>query len=160
MCGLIDLGWEARQDKANQILSSTEWKQQLCNDLVGLSFRDLEKILSSIASERQKREDSRNEKLKIENGKAHRHRNGSRSRPTTVDSDSNGNLATSSPKLPRRSLAEILAQVYSPRVSEIGLFGDGDDALVRFYRQKGSERCDSVFPGSDFSDDMSEKSTG
>jgi len=63
-CGLKELAWKARQDKANQILASTEWKQQICNELIGLSFRELEQVLAGIASERQKKEKNCEKKLK------------------------------------------------------------------------------------------------
>jgi len=139
MCGLADLDWEARQDKANEILSSTEWKQQLCNDLIGLSFRDLEQVLSGIASERQKREDSCNEKLK-------RRRNGSR--PHAPLSNVEPTTTSDSLSSPRRSLAEILAQVYSPRTNQGGAFSEGENAILALYKQRGFERLDPLLPQS------------
>lgn len=89
LCGLSGLDWEARQERANQILASPEWKQRLCNELTGLSFRELEQTLSGVATERQKKEND-----------AHLANKSSRH---------------SGRKAPR-SLAEILAQVYAPRV--------------------------------------------
>lgn len=104
ICGLKDLAWEVRQARATQILESSEWKQSICNELIGLSFRELEQTLSGVASERQKKEDSYERKLKAyQAGKANKQRNVPKSN------------STSSTKTPR-SLEEILAQVYAPRV--------------------------------------------
>lgn len=118
MCGLVNLGWEARQERATQILASPEWKQQLCNDLIGLSFRELEITLQAVASERQRKEDSYERKLEaFKDGKTTREpkkpmrRDSSRSNPNGGDRS-----PTPKPKLPPRSLQEILAQVYAPRV--------------------------------------------
>lgn len=164
MCGIAGLGWEDRQDKANQILSSPEWKQQLCNDLLGLSFRDLERILTGIATERQNREE--NERLKIQNGKANRGRRGSRSKSMRGDSagscsanvKSNGKLGNSGQSTPKRTLAEILAQVYAPRVGENGSFGEREDADLEFYLSKRSESRDSLLSRHDSLDDKPEES--
>ncbi len=113
LCGLIGLDWEARQKRAEQILSNNSWKQQLCNDLQGLSFRDLELHLESVVTERQKKEEGEERKLvhKVDNEKLIRQ-----------------NTSKSTPKLPPRTLAEILHQVHSPRVGyfeheESGKFG-------------------------------------
>ncbi len=107
ICGLKDLAWEARQDRANQILASSEWKQSVCNDLIGLSFRQLEQVLQGIATERQKKEDSYQHKLdQYKKGKTvHEPKPPKRSTP---DHKHEGPRA--------RTLAEILAQVYAPRV--------------------------------------------
>jgi len=94
ICGLLGLDSEARQTQAKAILASSEWKQQLCNELIGLSFRELEHTLNSVASERH---------FKDENEKQ------TKTQQKGVRS-----------KLPsqRRSLEEILKQVHSPRVHE------------------------------------------
>jgi hypothetical protein len=106
MCGLATLDWEARQDKANEILNSIEWKQQYCNELIGLTFRDLERILIGIASKRQKREahDAERRANGEEFQRKSMQRNGSRAKP---------NITTNNK---HRSIQEILAQVYAPRV--------------------------------------------
>jgi hypothetical protein len=115
MCGLIGLDWESRQTRANQILDSSEWKQRLCNELVGLSFRELEQTLTSVATERQKKEDSYEKKLKAYNGKANGSRNGSRQKPLRGDSTQPTSTPTAKST---RTLQQILAQVYAPRESE------------------------------------------
>jgi hypothetical protein len=100
-CGLTSLDWEARQERATQILANLNWKQKLCNELLGLSFRELERILIGIANERQKKEDSYNQKLNIyKKDKIVKKNNNISNRP------------------PPRSLEEILAQVYAPREEE------------------------------------------
>jgi hypothetical protein len=101
MCGLVSLDWEARQQRANQILASTEWKQKLCNELIGLSFRELEQILSGIATERQKKEENDDKRQKSLRGDSIE--SGSRLKSHAVP----------------RTLRQILAQVYAPRVDEI-----------------------------------------
>lgn len=107
ICGLRGLDWETRQDRASQILASKKWKDSICNDLQGLSFRDLERTLNGILSERQKKEDSYQRKLDLYNkGKI-------KKKPMLKDNEKNENSTT---KTPPRSLEEILAQVYSPRV--------------------------------------------
>ena len=102
ICGLVGLDWEARQERAEQILNSTSWKQQLCNDFLGLSFRDLELHLQSVATERQKKEENTERKL------AERSDN---EKPMLRG----GSRPAGSPAARPRTLAEILKQVYSPR---------------------------------------------
>ena len=97
-CGFTSLNWEARQERANQILSSTEWKQQICNDMIGLSFRELERTLIGIANERQKKEDGFEKKLQ-----------------TYKEGKQPIKTSQSSKRPPPRSLKEILEQVYAPR---------------------------------------------
>lgn len=88
LCGLVGLDWEARQKRAEQILCNNNWKQQLCNDLQGLSFRDLELHLQGVVAKRQKKEDSVERKLTHKDNHEKTH---------------------------NRTLAEILLQVYRPR---------------------------------------------
>jgi hypothetical protein len=131
MCGLASLGWEDRQDKANQILSSNEWKQRLCNELIGLSFRELEKVLIGIANERQKR---------VENDHPGK---------KSVRRDYIGTTGDKPP--PRRTLAEILAQVYAPRQDA--------NYISQFERstlQGRSSVCEEILPNSIDGNDCSE----
>lgn len=121
LCGLANLGWEARQERASDILANNEWKQQICNELQGLSFRDLEKHLSSVRSERQKKEDSYERKLKTyKKGTAHK-----KQEPLQRDST-----------VPKRTLAEILAQVYAPRVVQGPGFTDDERRVLAELRAK------------------------
>ena len=101
LCGLTGLGWEDRQEKAEEILRSNSRKQDLCNELQGLSFRELEQYLQNVATERQKKEEGVERKLTT-NDKEPLRRNPIR--------------PAAKPKPPPRTLAEILRQVYAPRV--------------------------------------------
>jgi hypothetical protein len=100
LCGLANLDWESRQERAEQILANNDWKQQLCNELQGLSFRELERYLSGVLSERQKKEENYERKLQI-------YKKGTSTEPKPL----RGDRAGARP----RSLQEILAQVYAPR---------------------------------------------
>lgn len=114
ICGLAELKWEERQDKATQILASPEWKQRLCNELLGLSFRELERILTGIANEREKKEDSYERKLEAYNsGKSPK-------QPTVRSSSARGSSVSKGlqqSKSPPRTLEQILAQVHAARES-------------------------------------------
>ena len=112
LCGLVGLDWEARQERAEDILRSNSWKQDLCNELQGLSFRDLEQYLQSVATERQKKEEGYERKLAAYNAKETK----STAKSLRRDSSKPAGL----PKPPPRTLAEILRQVYAPRVAESG----------------------------------------
>lgn len=48
LSGLSYLKREQKIDRAKEILSSTEEKQRICNSVIGLSFKDLEKFLKGI----------------------------------------------------------------------------------------------------------------
>jgi len=64
-CGLSDLGREDRILLAQEIIESSDLKQQICNDVDGLSFRDIEKVLSEILkskAERSSKKDKRKSK--------------------------------------------------------------------------------------------------
>jgi hypothetical protein len=111
ICGLHGLDWETRQNRAGQILASSEWKQSLCNELLGLSFRELERTLNGIVSERLNKEDSYQRKLDLYNeGKI----NKKPKEPMLRDSPKPS--APSNVKSPPRTLEQILAQVHAPRV--------------------------------------------
>lgn len=111
ICGLHGLDWESRQIRAGQILASPEWKQSLCNELQGLSFRELERTLNGVVSERQSKEASYERKLKLYNeGKSVK-------KPMLRDTTrSESNAETKPIKSPPRTLEQILAQVHAPRV--------------------------------------------
>ena len=119
--GLNGLDWEARQERATKILASPEWKQQLCNELIGLSFRELERYLTGVATEREKKEESYERKLEA-------YRTGQFSKPPKPmrrDFAGSKPKASNAPNKHRsgdaykpRTLKEILAQVYAPRVCE------------------------------------------
>ena len=139
MCGLIGIGWEARQERANQILASPEWKQQLCNDLIGLSFRELDHVLTSVANERQKKEDNdekpaRDKQTKSKVGKT-----------------------ASIPRPPPRPLAEILAQVYATRQSPCLPRVREDQDILESYRQAATRGREGLLSYSDNGDDSSEE---
>lgn len=140
MCGLAGLEWEERQAKANQILVNTEWKQKLCNELVGLSFRELERALRGIASERQKKEESYERKLDAYRTGASPKRPGtghrsSSDRATGPKSTQKGSLQRSPP----RSLEEILAQVYAPRESAEVLKGRARESVLALFQKTSAE---------------------
>jgi hypothetical protein len=106
-CGLADLKDDARRERAQSILDSLEWKTKICNELQGLSFRELERTLKGILSEREVREEdatTRAEILSKSGGKSKRVKRG---HPEQLLGKSTG-----------RSLEEILAQVYGPREEE------------------------------------------
>lgn len=143
MCGLVGIGWEARQERANNILSNKEWKQQLCNDLIGLSFRELEHTLTSVANERQKKEDSDNEK--VSPGKSQRGKSAGPAKPN---------------RPPPRSLKEILAQVYAAReVPSASRCADREDDILSFYRQAATRSRQDLLSNLDDEHDCPEKST-
>lgn len=104
VCGLVGLDRDARLAKAQNILGNMEHKQELCNSLVGLSFRELDKVLKDVIAERQVKEVEeekvyKNEKLMTYAGK----------KPTPQ---------SKSKKPPSRTLEEILAKVHSSRHDE------------------------------------------
>lgn len=146
ICGLAGLEWEERQAKAEQILASPEWKQKLCNELIGLSFRELERTLRGIATEREKKEESYERKLEAYNdGRSNK-------RPTskggTAGSKSNGvSKGLSRQRPPPRSLAEILAQVHAPRESP-ETFKRGESLYLALSSKAQAEEGCEILPGS------------
>jgi hypothetical protein len=153
MCGLAGLEWEERQARATQILASPEWKQQLCNELLGLSFRELERTLTGVANEREKKEDSYARKLEAYSSGGSKttrdnkspKRNGSRSRVSGNPSVSKG---LQQQKPPPRTLAEILAQVHAPRESP-ETFKRGESLYMALSSKAQTEESSEVFPGPD-----------
>jgi hypothetical protein len=150
--GLNGLDWEARQERAAKILASTEWKQRLCNELVGLSFRELERYLEGVVSEREKKEESYERKLEAyQSGRFSK-----QPKPLRGDSDRRANPRPAKQPEPR-TLDEILAQVYAPRVSE--KWSNKDDPklnewLLEFKRRQPSEE---VLPDPLHGDDKPEE---
>lgn len=53
LCGLINLNREEKLRKANEILNSSELKQQICNQILGATFKDIERTMTAIMKERQ-----------------------------------------------------------------------------------------------------------
>jgi hypothetical protein len=147
ICGLDDLDWEARQRRATQILASTEWKQRLCNELIGLSFRELEQTLSGVASERQKKEDNYDKKLKIYE------ENKRKSKPVRGDTSGDRNQQIKADRKPPRTLDQILAQVYAPREDTTSFRGE-EDGLMEFYRRNGLLRNNELLSDSNDGDDQ------
>lgn len=130
ICGFEGLDWEARQTKATQILESTEWKQSICNELLGLSFKDLERTLRGIATERKKKEESYEHKLEA-------YRRGNTKAPKQLHAHSSKGGSAGNERSRPRTLKEILAQVYAPRV--VQAWGDEEQELA-----DGMERIQSI----------------
>jgi hypothetical protein len=128
LCGLIGLDWEARQKRAEQILSNNSRKQDLCNDLQGLSFRELEQHLQGVATERQKKEEGYERKLAIYNEKTSKLESVRRSPIKPAPK----------PKPPVRTLEEILQQVYAPRVDPQPLTPD-EKAALKLHRTRDGQ---------------------
>lgn len=53
LCGLEGLERSERRRQAQQILDSPELKQQICNQMLGLSFRDIDKTMRNVLAENQ-----------------------------------------------------------------------------------------------------------
>ena len=53
LCGLINLERTEKIRIANEILNSTELKQAVCNQILGTTFKDVEKAMEAILRERQ-----------------------------------------------------------------------------------------------------------
>lgn len=151
--GLNGLDWEARQERATKILASPEWKQRLCNELIGLSFRELERYLEGVATEREKKEDSYARKLEAyQSGKFSK-----QPKPLRGDSTWKTNNSDRQPTNQPRTLKEILAQVYAPRVSE-NWSRENDSELNRWLLEfKPRQSSEEVLPDSFHGDDKSEE---
>jgi hypothetical protein len=65
LCGLLNLKREERLRRANEILNSTELKQAICNQILGTTFKDVEKTMVGIINERQLTEEQQ-EQLELE----------------------------------------------------------------------------------------------
>ena len=125
LCGLEDLQWEERRAKAESILASSERKQELCNQLQGLSFRELEKVLKSVIAERQVKE--------VEEGTTSKSRTAHLYRSKEEQK-----------KNPGRSLADILKQVYAPRETHGGqIFTRSERDL--YQSSKGADLHEEIF---------------
>lgn len=53
LCGLDSLSKEDRLLRAKEILESTKIKQKLCNQMAGLTFKDIERAMTAVIEERQ-----------------------------------------------------------------------------------------------------------
>ena len=53
MCGFKDLNREKKLIRANEIINSTELKQTICNQILGTTFKDVERAMISVIDERQ-----------------------------------------------------------------------------------------------------------
>jgi hypothetical protein len=63
VCGLNNLSREDRVRKASAILSDPEYKQKICNEITGASYRDIEKALKSIVATKLSEEDEEHAEL-------------------------------------------------------------------------------------------------
>jgi len=142
LCGLAGLEYEDRRARAEEILASNEWKQDICNDLLGLSFKDLERTLQGIIDERELRQSHEDEKLRIYKG--------NRSSKKSDSEKRHGHKPTHAPnKCPPRSLEQILARVYGPRVTSQEW---SSEEVQQLYELKGMATRTGVFPVSDNDD--------
>lgn len=53
LCGLDSLSKEDRLLRAKEILESTKIKQKMCNQMPGLTFKDIERAMTDVINERQ-----------------------------------------------------------------------------------------------------------
>lgn len=53
MCGFNELTRDEKVNRANEILNSAELKQAICHRILGTTFRDVERVMESILSERR-----------------------------------------------------------------------------------------------------------
>jgi len=66
VCGLNDLSREAKIRRASEILADSDLKQSICNQVVGTSHRDIEKVLKAIVTTKLSDEDELNAELERE----------------------------------------------------------------------------------------------
>jgi hypothetical protein len=65
LCGFLNLKHEEKLKKANEILKSTDLKQAISHQILGTSFKDIEKTMMSIINERQLTEEQE-EQIELE----------------------------------------------------------------------------------------------
>lgn len=53
LCGFNNLERQERLDRAHEILNSTELKQAICHQILGTTFKDVERAMEAIIKERQ-----------------------------------------------------------------------------------------------------------
>lgn len=53
LCGFNKLEREERLSRANEILNSADLKQAICNQILGTTFKDVERAMEAIINERQ-----------------------------------------------------------------------------------------------------------
>lgn len=61
MCGFNDLSREERIVRANEILTSTDLKQSICHQILGTTFKDIDRVMRAILEERQLTSDQQEE---------------------------------------------------------------------------------------------------
>lgn len=143
LCGLTGLEYEARRSRAIDILASREWKQQLCNDLAGLSFKDIERTLNGIIDERELRAENEDDKLQVYN--SNRKLKQKQSAVSDLRQSTKARITTG------RTLKDILDQVYAPRVTTVQF---SKEERAKLDLLLGVSRRDEVF--SDATDEDSE----
>lgn len=67
LCGLSNLSKEDKVKRANAILSDYDFRQSICNQVVGTSHRDIEKILKAIVITKLSAEEEENAELERDN---------------------------------------------------------------------------------------------
>lgn len=65
-CGLSSLGKEERTRRVHEILDSTDEKQAICNKIAGVSFKDIEKALKDLISNKRSKEEQTRVELEEE----------------------------------------------------------------------------------------------
>lgn len=53
MCGFVSLSREEKINRAHEILNSNDLKQTICNQILGTTFKDIDRAMLSIIKERQ-----------------------------------------------------------------------------------------------------------
>lgn len=66
VCGLANLGREEQVLKANSILADSDFKQKICNQIVGASHKDVVKALKAIATTKVSKEEEEYAELEQE----------------------------------------------------------------------------------------------
>ena len=53
MCGFKGLTRDEKLVRAEEVLNDTEYKQAVCNEILGASFRDIERVMQGIIEEKK-----------------------------------------------------------------------------------------------------------
>lgn len=67
LCGLNNLSKEDRIRKANSILADYDYRQTICNQIVGASHKDIEKALKAIVTTKLSAEEQENAEIERDN---------------------------------------------------------------------------------------------
>lgn len=134
LCGIAGLAYGARRARAEDILASKDWKHELCNDLIGLSFRDLEKHLNGVIAEREVKQDVEDTNdVKLNTYKA------GRASKKGLPARSDGPNQTPKPqRAPPRSIEQIMAQARGPRVERLDFSEEERKTLLKFRGVSGT----------------------